>query len=165
MSAGEHRKLSLRVRAATAGDVGAIIAIVNEAFAVETFIEGTRTDEKRMTEMTTKGEFLVGETESGRIVASVYVELRGERGYFGMLAVGPAWQGKGLGRVMVEAAENYCRVQGCKQMDISVLSLRPELPAFYRKLGYAETGREELHPSVPLKAGFVCHAIIMSNKL
>ena len=50
-------------------------------------------------------------------------------------------------------------------MDITVLSLRPELPPYYRKLGYVETGTEEFHPSRPLKAGVECHCIRMTKVL
>jgi hypothetical protein len=32
-------------------------------------------------------------------------------------------------------------------MDIAVLTLRPELLAFYSRLGYMRTGTEEFHPS------------------
>jgi GNAT superfamily N-acetyltransferase len=155
----------LRIRVAGAADVPGMIPVVNAAFAVETFLDGTRSDEERMAEMMRKGEFLLAEDEPGRVVACVYTELRGERGYFGMLAVDPAKQGAGLGRRMVEAAEDYCRVRGCKFMDITVLSLRPELPPFYRKLGYVEIGVEEFHPSVPLKDGIECHCIVMSKAL
>jgi ribosomal protein S18 acetylase RimI-like enzyme len=164
MSAAENPKLPVHIRLATAGDVPAIIRVVNAAFAIETFIDGTRTDEERMAEMLRKGEFLVAE-EGGRIMASVYVERRGQRGYFGMLAVDPASQGKGLGRAMVQAAESYCQDRGCFVMDLAVLSLRPELLPLYQKLGYVKTGTEEFHPSRPLKDGFVCHVIIMSKKL
>ena len=156
---------AIPIRTATARDLPAMISVVNTAFAVETFIDGTRTDEERMTEMMRKGEFLLAEREPGRVVACVYVELRGEHGYFGMLAVDPSEQGTGLGRRMVEAAEDYCRRLGCKSMDITVLSLRPELPPFYRKLGYTETGVEEFHPSRPLRPGVECHSIVMSKAL
>jgi GNAT superfamily N-acetyltransferase len=100
-----------------------------------------------------------------RISAAVYVEINGERGYFGMLAVDPVRRGTGLGRFMVEAAENYCRQRGCLFMDIDVLSLRQELPPFYRKLGYVETGTEEFHPSRPLRPGIECHCIKMEKAL
>jgi GNAT superfamily N-acetyltransferase len=91
--------------------------------------------------------------------------VRSGRGYFGMLAVCPAQQGTGLGRRMVEAAEQRCRKHGCHAMDINVLSLRPELRAFYRRLGYVETGSEEFRPSRPLQPGVECHCIVMSKKL
>lgn len=153
------------IRVATPAETAAIASIINRAFSIETFLEGTRTDEAQLSEMMGKGIFLLACDSSERLVASVYVELRGERGYFGMLAVDPAHQGSGIGRAMVESVEDYCRQRGCKFMDISVLSLRTELPPFYRKLGYVETGTDEFHPSRPLKPGLECHLIIMSKPL
>jgi len=82
-----------------------------------------------------------------------------------MLAVDPSQQGKGLGRLMVEAAEDHCRRQESRFMDITVLSLRPELPPFYCKLASVEVGTEEFHPSRPLKEGVECHSIVMSKAL
>jgi GNAT superfamily N-acetyltransferase len=95
----------------------------------------------------------------------VFTKVNGDRGYLGMLAVDPSKQGTGLGRVMIEAAENHCRDRGCQFMDIVVLSLRPELPPIYRKVGYFETDTEEFHPSRSLKPGVKCHAINMSKRL
>jgi len=118
-----------------------------------------------MAEKMQKGEFLLAEDESGQPLACVYVELRGERGYFGMLAVDPSQQGKGLGRLMVDAAEDHCRERGCKFMDITVLSLRTELPPFYRKLGYVAAGTEPFQPVHSLRAGVECHCIVMSKTL
>ena len=82
-----------------------------------------------------------------------------------MLAVEPSWQGTGLGRRMMAAAEEHCAQAGCEGVDIAVLSLRPELLPLYRKLGYAESGTEEFHPSRPLKPGIQCHCIILSKPL
>jgi ribosomal protein S18 acetylase RimI-like enzyme len=163
MQAGDDP--ALRVRAATPRDMAEMIPLVNAAFAIETFLEGTRTDEIRMAEMMGQGQFLVARNEAGRVVASVYFEKRGDRAYLGMLAVDPAYQGKGVGRTMMEAAEHQSRMQGCLYIDITVLSLRPELPPIYRKLGYTGTGTEEFHPSQPLKSGVVCHSIVMSKAL
>jgi GNAT superfamily N-acetyltransferase len=139
--------------------------LINSAFAVEKFIEGGRTNEAEILDRMQKGEFLLGCDETGELVASVYVELRGARGYFGMLAVDPQRQGNGLGRKMVEVAEEYCRGKGCTAMDLTVLSLRPELPPVYHKLGYVESGVEEFRPSRPLKPGVECYCIVMSKEL
>lgn len=155
----------ISIRAATPGDIPEMNSIINSAFAIEAFLEGERTDGTQLTEMIKKGTFLLGYDRSGKLIASVYVELRGDRGYFGMLAVDPSHQGRGLGRTMVEAAEDYCRNRRCSRMDLTVLSLRSELPPLYRKLGYVETGTEEFRPSRPLKIGIECHCIVMSKKL
>jgi len=156
---------TVSVRIASTTDIPAIVAVVNAAFAVETFLQGTRTDAEGVAEMMQKGAFLVAESASGGIVASVYTELRGDRGYFGMLAVEPSQQGSGLGRMMVEATEKHCRSHGCKHMDITVLSLRPDNLSLYRKFGYVETGTEQFHPPPSRKVGVECYLIVMSKAL
>jgi len=165
MSDQRNKRPGAQIRIATPEDMDGMIPMVNAAFAIEAFIDGTRTDRERMSEMMQKGIFLVAEDASGRIVACVYAEVRGERGYFGMLAVEPSKQRTGLGRRMAEAAEGYCRQRGCGWMDISVLTLRPELLPYYQKLGYRETRREDFYPSRPLKEGFECQSIVMSKEL
>jgi ribosomal protein S18 acetylase RimI-like enzyme len=156
---------SISIRAAEHRDFPSVISVINAAFAIEKFLDGTRTDETRMAALRQQGEFLVAEDAGDAIVASVYTEIRGDRGYFGMLAVSPTQQGTGLGRRMIEAAEQHCRKHGCHAVDIVVLSLRPELPAFYHRLGYVETGTEEFRPSRPLQPGVECHCILMSKQL
>jgi GNAT superfamily N-acetyltransferase len=142
-----------------------MISVINAAFAIETFLDGTRIDEERLSKMLAKGKCLVAEDEGGRIIGVVYVEQNGTRGYFGMLAVKRWLQGTGIGRAMVGAAEDYCRQQGCTAMDINVLSLRRELLPFYRMLGYVETATEDFYPSRPLRPGIECHSIVMSKPL
>ncbi len=155
----------MEIRKATRADMPAMVPIINAAFAVEDFIDGTRTDLERLAPMFDTGEFLVAE-EDGRIVGSIYTEVRPEqRGYFGMLSVDPSQQGKGLGRKLIAAAEAHVKSRGCDVMDIAVVNLRTELPPFYRRLGYVEVGIEEFHPSRPLKSGIEAHLIVMSKAL
>jgi ribosomal protein S18 acetylase RimI-like enzyme len=99
------------------------------------------------------------------LLSCVYVEVRGARGYLGQLAVDPAHQGAGLGRSLVEAAEGHLSSRGCEAVDITVLSLRPELPPIYRRFGYVETGTEEFTPSRNLKSGAECRCIVMSKQI
>jgi GNAT superfamily N-acetyltransferase len=163
---GVARPISpVRIRVATAEDMDALIPLVNAAFAVEDFIEGTRTDASRMAESMQTGEFLLAEEQSGRVVASVYTEARAERAYLGILAVDPPRQGTGLGRMMVDAAEAHCRQRGCRCIDLRVLSPRRELLPFYEKLGYAQLRTEPFHPPRPLREGTECYGIIMSKAL
>ncbi len=142
-----------------------MVSVVNAAFVVEDFIEGERTDSASMAAMMRKGEFLVAEDDSGRIVACVYAEVRSERGYLGMLAIDPPSQRTGLGRMMVEAVEAHCRGRGCRWIDLRVLSPRRELLPFYEKLGYARVRTEEFHPPRPLRREIECYGIILSKAL
>jgi predicted N-acetyltransferase YhbS len=155
----------VRFRLAFDADRSRLISLINTAFSVETFLEGTRTDDKQLAEEMGKGSILVAENASGQVLACIYAEVRGARGYLGMLAVDPAHQRARLGRRIVGAAEEHLRRQGCEAVDIMVLSPRTELPPIYRKFGYVETGTEEFSPAQPVKAGRECHGIVMSKRL
>ena len=159
-------KSPLHFRVATEADFPSLIAVVNAAYSIETFLEGTRTDEERLSAMIQKGVILVAEDDTGQILGCVYTEVRGPRGYLGQLAVDPVHQGRGLARIIVEAAEDRLRAEGCEAVDITVLNLRPELPPIYRRFGYIETGIvEEFRPTRQLAPGVEIHGIKMSEQL
>ena len=102
-----------RIRIASAADVEPLAGLINAAFVVERpFIEGERIDPAGVREYMQKGNFLVAE-DAAELAGCVYVELRGERGYLGLLGVAPARQGMGLGRKLMEAAEVYFQAAGC----------------------------------------------------
>jgi ribosomal protein S18 acetylase RimI-like enzyme len=156
---------TLHIRLATPADRPRLIPLINAAFAIETFLEGTRTDDERLADMMQKGEILLAEDSFGQMRASIYAEIRGNRGYLGQLAVDPAHQRSSLGKQMFAAAENHFRAKGCEAIDITVLSLRPELLPIYRRLGFIETGTEEFQMSRALKDNQPCHCIKMSKHL
>jgi GNAT superfamily N-acetyltransferase len=159
-----HPGFRASTRRATEADIPALLALINHAYAVENFFDGTRTSEERLTADLQKGEILVGEDAQGRILGCVYLEVRGERGYLGQFAVAPTCQRRGLGRWIVSVAEERLRSRGCKGIDISVLNRRSELPPVYRTFGYVETGREAFEGSRTVLFGEACHCIIMSKE-
>ena len=61
---------------------------------------------------------------------------------------------------MIAAAEAYCRDAGCVALDINVVNLRTELPPFYKRLGYVETGSA---PFTDPRATRPCHMIVMTK--
>jgi predicted N-acetyltransferase YhbS len=151
------------VRDAREHDVAAVAALINEAYIVERFfVTGPRISADALAALMQKGVVLVGVESDGTVVASVYVEPRGERGYVGLLAVSPSRQGSGLGRRMMEAAEQRLAREGCAAVDIRVVSLRTELPPFYERLGYEHRGTEPFHD--PRKTQ-PCHFLKMSKTL
>jgi ribosomal protein S18 acetylase RimI-like enzyme len=88
---------------------------------------------------------------------------REDRGYVGLLSVDPQRQGTGLGRKLMDAAEIYFRTAGCRGVDLLVISPRTPLPAFYRRLGYVETGTAPFSGEAQSKVPG--HYIIMSKEL
>jgi len=150
----------MTVRVAGAHEAEEILRVTNAAYQVERFfIDTDRLDAERLNALLSKGVFLVTEGMSG----CVYVELRGERGYFGPLSVDPERQGSGTGKLLVKVAEDYARAHGCRYMDLRIVNLREELPAFYRKLGYVQTGTEPFPETEVTK--LPCHLICMSKEL
>jgi len=158
-----HSLDDLGIRAAGDADVEALAALINIAFRVELpFIDGDRTHPEGVREYMKKGKFLLAE-DSGGLVGCVYVELRADRGYLGLLGVEPRRQGTGLGRKLMGAAETYFRDAGCVAVDLRIVSERAPLPSFYRHLGYTETGTAPFPHNVPAKVP--CHYILMSKSI
>jgi GNAT superfamily N-acetyltransferase len=151
------------IRPGSTSDADAVAALVNRAFEVEAFfIERPRTNPAEIASMCGRGVFLLAE-QDGALAGCVFVETRGERGYFGLLSVDPTRQGQGIGGRLVAAAENHCRRAGCRAMDIRVVNLRKELPPYYRGRGYRETGREPFPEDEPTK--LPCEFVVMSKPL
>lgn len=156
----------LSIRVAAPGDRERLIPHINEAFALaEPFMGGPRTDPDRLRAAMEKGTILLAEDAGGALVASIYTEVRGNRGYIGMLAVSPGKQRAGVGRQMMQAAEEYLRARGCGAVHLTVLSIRTELPPVYRSYGYVETGTEPFEYPHPLKDGLKTHCVVMSKTL
>jgi len=160
------------VRAAGRQDAPALATLINEAFKVEAFFKiGDRTSadeilrmmDDHSTPLGTGGQFLVLEEPPGTMVGCVYLRFRADRAYFGMLSIEPSRQGRGLGRLLIDAVEGQSRERGCRAVDIHIVNLRDELFGFYRRLGYVEAGT--LPFSDADRASRPCHFIVMTKAL
>jgi len=135
-------------RNASPSDAKALVRLINRAFAIELkFFSTERIDLPGVLAHMEKGTILVAE-ETGESLGCVYLEVRGELSYFGLLAVDPDHQGRGIGLKLIDAAETFGREAGCTVMQIRILHLRTELPPFYEKLGYTVV-RNETPPQIP----------------
>lgn len=78
---------------------------------------------------------LVGE-QDGQVVGTVMAGYDGHRGWINYLAVGPAWQRRGLGRALVDAAEERLAALGCAKINLQVRDENEAARGFYEAIGY-----------------------------
>ncbi|WP_030544194.1 GNAT family N-acetyltransferase [Streptomyces albus] len=145
-------------RTAAEADVPALVGLVESAYRGEAsragwtteadLLEGQRTDAEAVAEVVTGADsrMLVAERD-GALVACCQLERRGDLAYFGMFAVRPALQGEGLGRVVLAEAERTARAEwGARELQMTVITAREDLIAWYVRRGYRRTGRTSPFP-------------------
>ena len=145
--------------------------MINSAFrlAEGSFVEGDRINVESVSDFLATGTFLLA-TSDLLIRGCVYVEQRGrsditapDRAYLGLLAVDPGLQQFGLGSLLMQEAEGYCRALGAGVIEIKVVHLRDELLGFYGRRGYVKTGTSAFPSEVATKQP--CHFVEMSKQL
>jgi len=73
----------------------------------------------------------------GALVGSVMVGYEGHRGWVNYLAVDPDHQGRGLGRRLMERAEEILGRLGCAKVNLQVRSSNEAAIGFYSRIGYS----------------------------
>jgi ribosomal protein S18 acetylase RimI-like enzyme len=76
--------------------------------------------------------------DGGAIVATAMVGQDGHRGWVYYVATDPERRGKGYGRAIMNAAENWLRMAGVPKLQLMVRRENAEAGAFYRSIGYEE---------------------------
>jgi len=147
--------MDLKISNATQADVPALNRLVNAAYRGESsrkgwtteadFLEGTRTDEDGIVEMLTHPNSTILKCEeSDHLIGCVYLEIQKEKLYLGMLTTNPDFQGKGIGKKLLLAAEKHAMDNSCHTITMNVLTGRKELIDWYVRHGYHLT--EEKKP-------------------
>ena len=148
--------MQITYRAAAAGDVAAVVDLVQSAYRGDRsragwtteadLLDGQRTDPQMVADAIAGpgGAVLVAES-GGAPVACCQVERHDGYAYFGMFAVDPRRQGGGFGAGLLAEAERFARAEwGTAEMRMTVIVQREELIAWYVRRGYRRTG--ELTP-------------------
>ncbi|MGC5345480.1 GNAT family N-acetyltransferase [Streptomyces sp. DT171] len=145
-------------RDATDADVPELVALIESAYRGDSsragwtteadILEGQRTDPDGVrTTLSAPGSRVLVVERDGAMVACCHLEHRGEAAYFGMFAVRPGLQGAGLGKLTIAEAERSAREDwGVSEMQMTVISVREELIAWYERRGYRRTGRMSPFP-------------------
>ncbi|HEV2982979.1 MAG TPA: arsenic resistance N-acetyltransferase ArsN2 [Vicinamibacterales bacterium] len=103
--------------------------------------------------------------EDGRIVGSATLEMYSEHALLRSLAVSPAFQSRGLGRVLTEAALAMARERHVR----AVYLLTTTAEQFFPKFGFAQIPRElvpnTIHRSVEFASACPSTATVMMKTL
>jgi GNAT superfamily N-acetyltransferase len=145
---------------ATIADVPELTILVNNAYRGEEskqgwtteaeILDGARIDKEMLTEqINNKNGTILKYTDdhTQKITGAIYQELKGNKLYVGMLTVSPLAQGKGVGRSLLECAEEYGRQHGCNVLTGTVIGGRSELIDWYLRYGFKYTGNKEPFPT------------------
>jgi len=145
------------IKKATLQDIPSLTTLINSAYRGETskkgwtteahLLEGKRTTEEELTEIIQdpKNTFLKY-IDHNEIIGSVLLVEKEHQLYLGMLTVSPELQNSGIGKKLLAEAENQAKALGLSSIIMTVISVREELIAWYKRQGYVETGEREAFP-------------------
>lgn len=158
--------MSIEIRPARTDELAEIAALVNSAFRGESSKAGWNTEEHLLGGQRTDAEILQSQLSEDAVILTLRLSLDGPIDgcvylkrkpngdcYLGMLTIRPTAQASGLGRTLLEYAEQFAREWKCRRIVMTVISVRDTLIAWYERRGYALTGQREEFPYGDLNFG------------
>ena len=146
------------VREATATDAPALVALINSAYRGDSskagwtteadLLDGQRTDLEWLAEMiSTPGSVILVRELDQLLGGCVYLKRTGDECYLGLLTVRPTLQSGGIGRQLLDAAEQWASEHwASRAVHMTVIVQRVELIAWYERRGYVRTGERQPFP-------------------
>ena len=142
---------------ATVQDVSDLNFLINSAYRGESskkgwtteanILEGIRTSEEELSEIIKEPNSSIFKyVENDIIIACVLLEVKKDKLYLGMLTVSPEIQNGGIGKKILKFAEDYASNLNLPKIVMTVISVREELIAWYKRHGYIDTGITEPFP-------------------
>lgn len=142
---------------ATIEDVEALNVLINSAYRGESskkgwtteadLLGGIRTSAQGLTEtIQTPDTTILKYVENGELLACVMLLKKENALYLGMLTVSPDLQGGGIGKKLLKEAENFAKERELGKIEMTVISVRSELIAWYERHGYVNTGKTKPFP-------------------
>lgn len=152
-----QKSKELSFRKAKVEDAPSISALVNSAYRGESsrngwtteadFLSGQRTDAEAIAEIITQeSQCILLCEQQNRLIGSVQLEkIDSNVCYFGMFAIDPQLQARGLGKIFIQECERFAKEEWhCHTMEMTVITIRKELIEWYERRGYQRTG--EIRP-------------------
>lgn len=144
---------TLTITTATAGDAPALKALLEAAYRGDSaragwnheadILDDERIGREELDELLANPAVtILTARDRGNLIGCVAVTRKdASLGYLGMLCVSPRLQSGGLGRRLLDAAEDHGRAMGLATMEMTVIDSRESLIAWYERRGYAFTGK------------------------
>lgn len=139
---------------ATPEDIADIRVLLNSAYRGDESKKGwtteadliqgnVRTDDASLQEVMNKpgSVFLKYLDSAQKIIGCVNLQLHHPKMYLGMFSVSPGLQGGGIGKKILQAAEEYAIQLHCTTIYMSVIAVREELIDWYKRHSYCDTGK------------------------
>ncbi|MBB1286452.1 GNAT family N-acetyltransferase [Flavisolibacter sp. BT320] len=149
----------MRIRKATLDDVPALNILVNSAYRGDSsrqgwtteadLLDGIRTSEASLKAMVQNAAAEILIAEDANILGCVYLEKKNRVLYLGMLTVNPMLQAKGIGSMLMQAAEENARQRDCNRIQMTVITERKRLIEYYQRKGFRDTGERAPFPDDP----------------
>ena len=143
-----------KVLTATTSDVPELVLLINSAYrgahskkgwtSEAHLIEGDRMNEASLIQMMNKPGVVIRKcvTTENAIAGCVYLETRQKELYLGLLTVSPDIQATGIGKIMLNDAEEVASKQKLSGIVMDVVSLRLELIDWYIRRGFYLTDKK-----------------------
>ena len=143
-----------KIEKAIAADADRLSELVNSAYRGDyakqgwtteaEILDGTRTDADALREVIARPHTVILKyVEDKKILGCVELAIETKNLYLGMLTVEPGLQGKGIGKLLLNASEVFASENGCSRIYMTVITLRTELIQWYQRHGYGDTGKRK----------------------
>lgn len=151
--------MNINIRSATNEDIELLLNLIHSAYRGDRarngwtheadLLDGQRTDHAALREiLDDPGQRILIAEEDGVATGCVQISDEGDgAAYLGMLSITPERQTQGLGRMLIQSAEEQsAKLFGATRMEMTVIRQRAELIAYYERRGYRRTGMERPFP-------------------
>ncbi len=144
----------LETRKAAVSDIPSLLSLINSAYRASEgikgwtyeghLLEGPRADTLYLEELITTPDSVMLMCFNGKneLCGSVHLSVKEQVLHFGMLAVDPVQQSKGIGTYILNKAKAFGRLSGCQSMKLTVLAGRDELIGWYGRCGFVSTNEQ-----------------------
>lgn len=140
-----------------AEDIVSLNTLINSAYRGEFskkgwtteahLLEGSRTTEVELLDIIQDASHTILKySDNGKIIGCVLLKVKANELYLGMLTVSPDMQNSGIGKKLLRQAEVFAVEMQLPKIVMTVITVREELIAWYKRNGYVDTGAREPFP-------------------